>query len=717
MDMEVWDKSPAILITPEDCEGEDKGKLLVYAKNHPQKFFLLPSSVDFHETMENLFANFSMDELDDDGARVIFPPFAQNLEFSAPVTVHLESGEFAVFDLAALLNEWLSQKETGAYLVTSDKETTTAIKRQLALLGLYMAVYETSNAENAHWEKKLNTVKDVLGQEIPHLQEICQNVTKEFAGTLTKNLVKNLSEGLTELSNFFNAAERKISIQLYGEENLDLARFLSSNFSVCKEATANDADICLFVLSTQPGSCNMELLEKIAKERPQNLIFLVYRPVSGDVSGNVLRSQILAAWQKELSQMGFSECILLFAEGGELEITQAEGWIGSNVTIDTLLASKSCSPKEDYQIRSFLGKIFSQDVSLTGKELLSRLGFWQLIEYCCEARKTNVSSGKLIKKVNSAVDFLVDPKWKGICTSYELETDRRVVSLNEDRLKMGIAVQKIDAAVGETALKAALYDAVLLIDEIIFKIHMQGDEALRKLWQEDFLIEENMKNIYAGRESDLAVTLKEIAKEIEEKDTEALEELKKNLALLLQSVENRCASALESFRSATEDLEQGADALLSLPVFEAPSLSVIELSNIIEEDILLNLVRNNTEVFCTSVGDKSNPWEGASFEYHYLWGSFSVELRETIENSIMKKITYWRKKTYEEISAYIKNFFHELVVLVQTEIQHGKETMDALQASIAHEKEANAADFAIWEQQRSQFEPFISIWSQEKMFK
>ena len=709
MDTETWDKNPAILITAEDLEGDDIGKILSFARYYPQKKFLLPSSVNFAEAMESLFASLPLeDEAGEEENETMgsFSLFAQNLEFAHPVTVCFESNKIVVDDLATLLNEWLTQIEKGAYLIAPDERTSSAIKRELAILGLFIRIYEPSEAENANWETKLGTVKDELVQEIPRFQENCQNLTNKLKGKFVKESVEKFSKSLADLAAYYHAGERQIRLKLCGDENKRLTRFLEGYFYLDDGDGTSNYDLSLFVL---PPQINKDFIEKLTQQPSRNMQFLVYRPI-GSPSANIPRSKIISQWQRELSQIGFEEHILLFAEGAEIfDAPPTEEEVKLDVTIQYILDSKEVSGQAEYQMERFLEKIFAQNSSLTGKELLSRLGLWQLLEYCCEIRRINVSSGKIAENVSVAADFLTGAKWKILCASYETEMSQRLMNLNEVRLKLEIAAQKFDVAVGEPALKAVLYDTTLLIDEFISQVHTQGNDALRKLLQEDLLNEANMENIYAGRESNLGIVLGEIVKEAEEKAAIALEELKNNLAILLQKVSNRFTSASKSLGSATEDLEQDV-APLSLPEFEMLSLNVIEFPSIIDEEMLLKLVRNNTEVLCVNVGDKLNTGKGAIFEYHYLYGSFSVELLEALGNSLTTQITEYRKKLYEEVVSYIKHVFNELAALPQTEIERSKISVDALQASITREKEANAIDFKIWEEQRSQLEPFINIW-------
>ena len=708
MDMEAWGKSPVIRIAPEDWEGEEKYKLLTYAQNHPKKIFLLPAYADFSQDIETLFSK------EDGDITEIFPSFALNLEFSLLVTVHFENGDVTVNDLAELLTEWLSKKEMGAYIIAPDYNTLIEIKMQLALLGLQIAIYEPLEIKAVHWEKKLETVKDKLEQEIPCIQGFCQTLGKELSGSFARKLVQNLSEVLVELVDYFNSSDRKVSLQICGEEKSDLVHFLGSFFSVSEYDTNVDADLYLVVLSTYPDNYNKDLLEEFVKKHPQNLLFLVYQSASESVVMNIPRSKLLAMWKKELIQIGFANDILIFAEGADIFEENYEDLIFSNYTIDSLMASKNYSGKEEYQMNLFLEKIFYQKTSLTGEDLLSRLGLWQLLKYCQEVRKTNVNLVELVKKMNLATVFLIDAEWKRLYANHENKVVQKELNFNETRLKFELAMQKYDALLGERSLKAAFYDIGLLIDETISIVQVQEENALKKLQQDDFLNEEIMEDIYVGRESNLVVALQELANEMGDETANAVEELKNKISIMLQRTRDDAASAIKSLMSVSESFEQRANIQFTYPAYNSQQISVLSIPNIVEEEDLLNIVLNNIDVFCSDVGDKSNFGQGATFEYYYLIGSFGVELRKALKSSLTKKINCWRQKIYEENTAYIKNFFHELRDIPQREIQYSKSVLETLQISIAKEKEADVHDFSILEKQRGQIQSFISIWQEIK---
>lgn len=711
MDMETWGKSPVIIIAPEDWEGEEKYKLLTYAQSHPQKIFLLSASEDFSKDIETMFESLSQE---DEEIKELFPGFAVNLEFSLPVTVHFESGEVTVNDLAELLNEWLDKKEIGAYIIAPDYKTLIEIKMQLALLGLQISIYEPSEVEIVHWERKLQTFKDKLVQEIPSIQCICRNLAKELSGSFTKNLVQKFFEALVELGCYLNSTGRKVSLQICGEEKTDLMRFLGRFLSVSEYDAKVDPDFYLIVLSTQPNNYNKDLLEKFVKKNPQKLLFVVYQSASESAVMNIPRSKLLAMWKKELNQIGFTNDILIFAEGADIFDENQEDLICLDYTIDSLMASKNYSGKEEYQMNSFLEKIFFQKTSLTGEELLSRLGLWQLLKYCQEVRNTNVNLGELVKKMNLATNFLIDVEWKRLYATHENEVVQKELSFNETRLKFELAMQMYDASLGETSLKAALYDVGLLIDETISILQVQGEAALKKIQQDDFLNEQVMEDIYSGRESNLVVALQELAKEIEDGTANAVEELKNKISIMLRRTRDDSASAIESLMSISESFEQRENIQFTYPACNSQPISVLTILNLVEEEDLLNIVLNNIDVFCSDVGDKSNFGQSATFEYYYLLGSFGVELRKALKSSLAKKIYCWRQKIYEENTVYIKNFFHELRNIPQRKIQYSKSVLDNLQISIAKEKEADVHDFSILEKQRSQMQPFISIWQEIK---
>lgn len=709
MDMEAWGKSHVILVAPEDLEGKEEYKLLTYAQNNPKKFFLLPASADFLKVMDDLLENLSQEEDEQMG---IFPPFAQNLKFSLPVTVHFENVEVVVEDLASLLNEWLPKREMGVYIIAPDCDTVLAIRRQLALLGLQMAIYDPSEVEVVHWEKKLQTAKDKLEQEIPYSQDFCRNITEELLGSFARNLVQKFSEALEELVGYLNSTGRKVSLQICGEEKSDLAFFLGKFFTVSEYDANRNADLYLVVLATQLGNYNKELLEELIKKHPQNLLFLVYQSANESVKANIPRSQFLAVWEKELSQIGVTDGIILFAEGADFLVENQEEWIFSNLTIDSLLASKKCSGKEEYQMRSFLEKIFYQNTSLTGEEFLSRLGLLQLLKFCQEVRKTNVNFGELAKRMSLATAFLVDAKWQRLYAAHETEADQKELRFIRDRLKLELALQKFDAAVGEKALKAALYEIGLLIDKTISMIQVQGKDALKNLQQEELLNEEIMDSIHNRHESNLEVALKDLAKEIEEEAASDVVSLKNSLSIILQRVRDDASSAIESLRAVAESFEQKPNIQSAFPTCEPQLMSILSIPTIIEEEALLKIVLNNTEVFCSDVGDRSNPGQGAAFEYCYLWGSFGVELQEALKTSLTKKINSWRLKIYKENTAYVKNFFHELKDFPQREIQYSKSVLDNLQVSISKEREADAHDYSVLDNRRSQLQSFIRIWQE-----